>query len=70
MTNEMNTKLKGILINQIINKLNEPIIKQNKELCSKNLYSHQKPIHGSNMWFTLAFKSDKEIKEIAKACGI
>ena len=66
----MNPKLKAIFINQIINVLNERIIKENKELCSNNLHSQQKPIHGSDMWITLAFMSDKEIKEIAKACGI
>ena len=66
----MDQKHKGILINHIINILNERIIKENKELCSNNLHSQQKPIHGSDMWITLAFMSDKEIKEIAKACGI
>jgi hypothetical protein len=66
----MNPKLKAILIDQIINKINEQIIKENKELCYNNLHSQQKPLHGSDMWITLVFKNDEEIKEIAKACGI
>lgn len=66
----MTDTAKGILINAIISKLNEHIKSENKELCAKNLYSEQKPLHGGDMFFKLAFMSDEAISKIATACGI
>ncbi len=66
----MNTKQKGILIGAIITQLNVPIIAKNKQLCKENNYSSQSPLHGADMFFTLAYKSCAQIRAIAKACGI
>lgn len=66
----MNAKQKGILINGIINKLNEHLREENKRLCEQNLFSMQKPLHGGDMFFTLAFMSDEAIQKIAAACGL
>lgn len=61
---------KSILINAIINTLNEQIKRENKSLCEQNLYSQQKPLHGGDMLFKLAFLTDAELKKIASACGL
>ena len=66
----MTDKTKAILINAIISKLNEHIKSENKELCAKNLYTEQKPLHGGEMFFKLAFMSDEAISKIAAACGL
>lgn len=66
----MNDKRKAILINGIINTLNEQLKKKNEELCAKNLHSMQKPLHGADMFFKLAFMSDEVLQKIASACGL
>lgn len=66
----MSEKVKGILINSIISKLNDCIRQDNKNLVEHNLHSEQKPLHGAEMFFKLAYMSDEVIKEIAKNCGV
>ena len=61
---------KGILISAIINHLNADVKKQNEKLCRQNLFSEQKPEHGGDMVFKLAFMPDKDFMYIVKACGI
>ena len=67
---KMNKSDKGIYINHIINTLNDKIKSDNKILCSQNRHSEQTAIHGGDMFFKLAFMSDKQINKIAKACGL
>lgn len=66
----MDDKRKMILVKGIIHILNEKIKNENAELCKKNLYSEQKPLHGADMFFKLIFLEDKELTEIANACGL
>lgn len=66
----MNIETKGILINAIILSLNEQVKKENKRLCEQHLYSQQKPLHGGDMFFKLAFMGDEAIQKIAAACGV
>ena len=66
----MTKKTKGILINAIMITLNNIIKRKNKELTKHNLYLDQKPLHGSDMFFKLAFMSDSDIKKIATSCGL
>ena len=70
MVNTMTSKEKGILINGIIIVLNEQLIKKNKQLCSENRHCDQIPLHGVDMFLCLAFKTDDEITNIAKHCGL
>lgn len=66
----MTDKMKGILIWGIINKLNECVIRENKKLCETNLFDQQKPLHGGEMFFKLAFLDDSAIEQISSACGL
>ena len=66
----MTDKAKGILINGIIDALNEPIQKENKELCKQNLFAQQKPLHGADMFLRLVFMTDEQVRELATACGL
>jgi len=62
--------MRAILINSIISIMNGPIKEKNKRLCEANLYDQQIPLHGANMFFKLAFLTDEQLNEIAKACGL
>lgn len=66
----MTSERKGILINAIIGVLNSKIRRENRELCAKNLHSQQKPLHGADMFFQLAYMKDDEIQHVAQACGL
>jgi len=66
----MNEKIKGILINKIIHAMNEQVKKENKELCKNNLHSMQKPLHGGDMFFKLAYMKNIDVNKIATACGV
>lgn len=66
----MSTSNKAIIINAIIYRLNELIAIDNKRLCEQNLHYKQKPLHGGDMFFTLAFLDDHELSKIASAAGI
>lgn len=61
----MSSAQKGILIQAIINYLSEQNTKKNKELVSRNLYTEQTPFDAADMFFKLAFMSDKDVGEIA-----
>jgi len=60
----------GILIGAIMTRLNANIRAQNKRLAAENLHWNQKPLHGADTFFKLAYMSDSEIRKIAVACGL
>ena len=66
----MNATQKGILANGIIIVLNEHLEKENKRLCALNLHSEQKPLHGADMLFRLAYMEEAELNKVASACGL
>jgi len=66
----MKKSIKAILIDSIMSKLNEVLRERNKKLCANNLHSEQIPLHGSDMFFKLAFLSETKLHEIAKAAGL
>uniref|UniRef100_A0A6M3LW17 Uncharacterized protein n=1 Tax=viral metagenome TaxID=1070528 RepID=A0A6M3LW17_9ZZZZ len=66
----MNDERKRILITGIIDVLNEKLKQENSRLCKQNLFSEQRPLHGGNMFFKLAYMDDKALIKIASACGL
>ena len=67
---EMHVNNKAVLIGCIIEFLNNKIRHDNKILCMNNCHWKQQPLHAEDTWFKLAFMTDEQIREIAKAMGL
>lgn len=66
----MTSEQKAIIANSVIGRLNDVVIKRNKQLCRENLHYKQTPLHGFGMFIDLMAMDDDKFNEIAKLTGV
>jgi len=62
----MNATRKMKIINKTIDRLNDHIKHHNKIKVEQKCYNEQTPLHGADMFFTLCFKSDKQLEHLER----